>query len=138
MKSYEFELKCKPFSVNAYYFRDLRVKTKEARAWEAEVMELLEEHRKALQDLVAPFSSTCSFGVEFTAVYPKHVYYAQHGGISSKTIDITNFEKPLMDLIFKNVLELNDKYVVKCISRKEPGLIYSLRIKLKLYTHRQS
>ncbi len=128
----KFTLLCKPFSVNAYHYRDKRHKTAEARAWEAQVLSLLEEHEKSLLEIASDFNKIGGgFRVHFSAIYPPHIFYNKAGGISSKTIDITNFEKPLLDLIFGSIMGVNDKTVVECKSHKLPGPFYAIEVTLE-------
>lgn len=130
----KFTLMCRPFSVNAWTYSDKRHKTKEAREWTEQVLCLLEEHAKALGEMADDWrkSGGC-FRLEFTAIYPAHIFYNKAGQISSKTIDITNYEKPLQDLIFSDIMDINDKAVVQCISRKLPGPLYAIEVSLEFY-----
>lgn len=128
----KFTLMCKPFSVNAYHYSDKRHKTAEARAWEEQVLALLEEHAKTLGEMAEDFKKVGGcFRLQLCAIYPPHIFYNKGGAISSKTIDITNFEKPLCDLIIGRVMGINDKTVVECISRKLPGPLYAIEVELK-------
>ena len=132
---YEFSLPIKAFSVNAYHYRDKRHKTAEARAWEEEVKFLLEEH-KPLLDLAAEH---IKLGGEFTVylnfVYPKHVFYNKIGQVSAKTFDLSNVEKPILDLLFKETMGVDDRFVTQIVSSKRAGASFAIDIKLKLYTN---
>jgi len=128
---YSFVLETPAFSINRMTYRDARFKTKEARAWEAKVSEMLQEH-KMLVDMAAMAKKDGStFGIEITVEYPPHIYWNKSGGISSKTFDVTNTEKQIVDMIFR-FMETNDKYLVKLVSRKCAGPRGCIKIKLEL------
>lgn len=129
----EFFLPIKPFSVNAYRYRDQRFKTKEARDWEVEVKVLLEEFEKDFSELKEDFdNANGELHVSLCAVYPPHTFYNKSGGISAKTIDITNFEKPLIDLIFKETIGIDDRFITHLISTKQPGASLGILVKIAL------
>lgn len=71
------------------------------------------------------------FVLSFHAYYPAHIFRTQEGELSGRTIDITNYEKPLQDLLFK-VLNLNDKLVKKLISEKSEGTHHYIDVQLTL------
>lgn len=132
----KFTIMVRPFSVNAYHYRDKRHKTVEARAWEASVIRNLEPYEKSLLELAEDYKKQGGyFTVTITAYYPPHIYYNLQEEISSKTVDITNFEKPTIDVVFGQVMQVNDKAIVRCTSQKLPGPFYALEIALKLYAY---
>ncbi len=127
----EIELPIKPFSVNAYRYRDQRFKTKEARAWEEQLKGLLEEYAKQFNELKTDFDANGgTFHVWITATYPPHVFNNKSNNVSAKTIDITNFEKPLIDMIFKECIGVDDRYITQLLSTKACGYDTSLRVKI--------
>lgn len=132
----EFTLLCKPFSVNAYHYRDKRHKTQEARDWEANLLRLLEEHSKRLQELAEDYKRMGGcFYIAISAIYPPHIFYNKQRQISSRTLDVTNFEKPIVDVIFGQVMGVNDKVVVECLSRKAAGPFYAININLQFHAY---
>ncbi len=118
----EFTLPIKPFSVNAYRCRDQRFKTAEAQDWETRIKYMLEDYAKEFNEMQTDFET---FGGEFhvclTAYYPNHVYYNKAGAVSAKTIDLSNFEKPLIDMIFRESLGVDDRFITKLSSKKQAG-----------------
>lgn len=133
MSKINFTLMCKPFSINAWTYSDKRHKTKEAREWTEQVLALLEEHSKTLGEMASDFDKLGGcFRINITAIYPMHIFYNRDGAISSKTIDITNHEKVLQDIIFGQIMGVNDKTVVQCISKKLPGPLYAIEVTLEL------
>lgn len=126
-------LNCKPFSINAYSYRDKRHKTAEARAWEAQVLELLEPYEKALLELADDWRKGGGvWRIKLYFFYPMHIFYNKDGQISSKSMDLTNVEKPLVDMIFGQVMGVNDKSIVECQSFKLPYAMYAIEVHLEL------
>lgn len=127
----EFFLAVPPFSTNAYYYASKKIKTKEAREWEERVKRELEDV-KDLQDIADYWNENGgTFHVEYRVTYPFRVYYNAARTISSKSLDVSNVEKHLQDLIF-NHMGINDKYVTSMYSSKRPGVAYEIAVKLKL------
>lgn len=67
------------------------------------------------------------------------MYYNKHGQVSAKTFDITNCEKPLVDLIMNNFMNVNDRYLTVCVSSKGPVMDrQSIDITIKLLSEEES
>lgn len=133
----EFIIYSEPFSINSYHYRDKRHKTADARAWEAKIAEqLVKQHRLTMMADVWRKNGGY-FVMHCTAMYLKNVFYTQSGQISGRTIDITNWEKPLQDMIFK-FMDLNDKLVKKLISEKSVGEYPCMKIRLELHSDTES
>ena len=140
-------LKLKPFSINAMFCRDKRHKTIEAQEWSCSVLVALalKENKKKLKELRQYFDPKKHvYKVDLTFFYPKHVLYRKDGGISARAHDLSNVEKPLIDLIFlpmfydrpspygaKN-LNIDDKYVTDLRSRKRTGKDFRIRVTLNI------
>ena len=140
-------LKLKPFSINAMFCRDKRHKTIEAQEWSCSVLVALalKENKKKLKELRQHFDPMKHvYKVDLTFFYPKHVLYRKDGGISARAHDLSNVEKPLIDLIFlpmfydrpspygaKN-LNIDDKYVTDLRSRKRVGKDFRIRVTLNI------
>lgn len=128
-----FVIPLKPFSVNAMYYKSRDMKTRECRDWETAFLHELRQPgpQAALKDLREAF------------VLHKHVYRARiiwkvpranfvtkEGHLSSRSFDVTNVEKPIIDLIFlpKHHVQLyphgapnlnvDDKYLMALTSGK--------------------
>jgi len=108
-------------------------KTKEAREWSHKVFHYLsleDNHRKllALKKNFNPFNNF--YRVELTAFYPEKQIITAKGQLSARSIDLSNWEKPLIDLIFlpKHIqkkppygcenLEMDDRYIGQMTSKK--------------------
>lgn len=128
-------LKVKPFSINAMYYNS-RVKTTEAREWSGHVFNQLSWSKNQvilakIRDEFDPHKH--SIEVELIAYYPQEIYFTKDGKISGKTIDCSNWEKPLIDLIFLpkyygqivpngcDNLNIDDKFISKICSEKLPA-----------------
>lgn len=128
---YTFTLLTQAFSVNAYRYRKNFVKTAEAREYEEKILYMLEEH-KGLRELAEDFKGGDEIHVKLTFTYPKHVFHNQAGHVSSKTFDLSNVEKPLLDLIINNYMNLDDRHVTKLTSEKRIGSNYTIEVTLEI------
>ena len=128
-------LKLKPFSINSmFYGHKKHGKTIAAQEWSCEVLVALalKENKKKLKE---PF---------FNFFYPKHILYTKDGRISGRAHDLSNIEKPLIDLVFlpryydlpspygaKN-LNIDDKYITHLISKKKAGKSFKIKITIQI------
>ena len=140
-------LKLKPFSINAMFCRDKRHKTVEAQEWSASVLVALalKENKKKLKELRQYFDPKKHvYKVDLTFFYPKHVLHTKEGPISARAHDLSNIEKPLIDLIFlpmfydrpspygaKN-LNIDDKYVTHLVSKKRVGKCFKIKVSIQI------
>ena len=139
----EINLNSKPYSVNRYYYGNRAIKRREAVQWEQVIIENLrdEEVQKNIEEFMSHFDpkENC-FSVELTFYYPESLFYTKKGMLSTKVFDITNVEKPLVDTVFlekystsviKN-LQIDDKYITKCVSQKLPSESHWINVKIQL------
>ncbi len=130
---YSFTLPTAAFSVNAYRYSRGFAKTKEARIYEERILDMLDEH-KTLHDMADVFRAQGgAFRVSITCQYPKHVFYNQAGHISAKTFDLSNVEKPILDLVFCNFMDTDDRFVTELVSKKEVGATWAIKITIELF-----
>ncbi|MBV6514162.1 MAG: hypothetical protein FMNOHCHN_03752 [Ignavibacteriaceae bacterium] len=144
-----FTLKVKPFSVNAMYYGDKRVKTSEARNWSYNIFHNLNnvEVQQYLTELRSFFNPDLHvYNLHLVAYYPSHVFTTKDGRISGKTMDVTNWEKPLVDLLFLpkyfsepppygcHNLNVDDRFLTKVLSekRQSPDDNYYIHIAIKV------
>ena len=129
------------------FCRDKRHKTIEAQEWSCSVLVALalKENKKKLKELRQHFDPKKHvYKVDLTFFYPKHVLFRKDGGISARAHDLSNVEKPLIDLIFlpmfydrpspygaKN-LNIDDKYIIDLRSRKRVGKDFRIRVTLNI------
>lgn len=124
----EFILPIKAFSINAYHYATRKVKTKEAREWEELVQSHL-DNEKALIDLADTWrKSGGSFEVHIEIMYPHHIFYNKQGCISSKTFDISNTEKLIIDRVFLDRMDVDDRFIVKLVSTKVSGHRHQIKV----------
>jgi hypothetical protein len=133
MKEIKLVLKIKPFSINAMFAKSRGFTTAKYKDWSYQVFHQLdtEENLKKMAEFKEEFDPLVNcIHLHLKSSYPKSVFIKKAGGISSRTHDISNIEKPLIDLIFDEKYEkkpspygcknlaINDKFITKMISEK--------------------
>ena len=126
----EINLPFKAFSVNAMNYRDSRFKTAEYKAWHEQIKSYIEEnYSKQLNELNQDFNDwQIVYSVRIEVVYPPHLLFNANGGISSKSFDLSNVEKPLIDIIFRYGMAVDDKNIVELTSVKIPGATFAINV----------
>lgn len=133
----------KPYSVNKYFYGNRAIKRRETVEWESSFIEHLREDDiqtqiKEFRDRFDPERHCIHIDIE--TVFPESILYTKKGMLSSKAFDVSNMEKPIIDVLFlkkystptsKN-LEIDDKYITKMSSEKTAGEDYSINVKLQL------
>lgn len=127
-----FDIPFKPWSINDLYYANKRHGKKQAAIeWGYEIFHFLNQrtHLKKFQELRGFFDPKKHYyEVDLKFFFPYNKLFTQDGRM--KTPDLSNIEKPLIDLIFlpeyfkkeapfgvKN-LNIDDKYIGKLTSRK--------------------
>ena len=129
------------------FCRDKRHKTIEAQEWSASILVALalKENKKKLKELRQHFDyKKHVYKVDLTFFYPKHVLHTKEGPISARAHDLSNVEKPLIDLIFlpmfydrpspygaKN-LNIDDKYITHLVSKKRVGKSFKIKVSIQI------
>jgi Holliday junction resolvase RusA-like endonuclease len=122
-----FRLYTQTISVNCFYTGDKRFKSAAARDWTLEVINQMNQSHilNSLKELRDSFTDSKAYRISFEFAYPESIMYTKKGTISSKTIDISNGEKHLLDILclpkfFSEIQNLNidDKFVVEMNSKK--------------------
>lgn len=123
----------KPFSVNDMYYKDGRQKTQKYYDWSFSLFSRLQHEN--IQAGLDPFRTTFDpakhgFVLRLTAYYPKAYFFNRQGHISARTMDLSNWEKPLIDCLFlpkhhKNEppygspnMNADDRYIMSVSSNK--------------------
>ena len=78
--------------------------------------------------------------LELTFYYPRNIFYTEKDEISSKVHDLSNIEKPLIDIIFLSThstdalhnLNIDDKYIIDLISKKRAADEYSIEVLIEV------
>jgi hypothetical protein len=123
-----FELSAPSFSINRMYYANKMSKTKEARDWTLVIQrELMKKNvQSAMEEVRSTFDPMLHFlRVELDFFYPHATMWNKEGTISAKKHDVSNIEKPLIDIIYDeaykcliNNLGINDKYNLELESRQ--------------------
>jgi len=124
------------FSVNKMYYATKKIKTKEAREWSGQVFYHLNDVaiQAELEKIRTNFDPKVhGLHVEMKAFFPPSKLFTKSEHLSGRAHDITNFEKPLVDLLFlpkyHNLtppqgapnLNVDDRYLLGCSSSKAAG-----------------
>ena len=136
-------LPTKPYSVNAYFYGNRSIKKREAVEWESRIIEFLrtEKTQKDLNNFRNSFdSSKHSILVDIILTYPQEIIYTKKQQLSAKAFDISNTEKPLIDVLFlpkystktSRNIEIDDKYISKMSSEKVAGNSHNIEVKIQL------
>lgn len=145
--SQKLVLNVEPFSINRLHYRDGKIKTQTARDWECRVFHELskEPNSKILKELRDKFDHLKhGYIIKMVCFYAQEKLFNRQGAISAKSMDISNWEKPLIDLIFLEKfselkppfgaenLKTDDRFILQMSSGKRasktPRIEVSLRI----------
>ena len=129
------------------FCRDKRHKTTEAQEWAASILVALalKENKKKLKELRQYFDPMKHvYKVDLSFFYPKHILYTKEGRVSGRAHDLSNIEKPLIDLVFlpryydlpspygaKN-LNIDDKYITHLVSKKRVGKSFKIKVSIQV------
>ncbi len=147
-----FSLAAKPFSVNNAYYRN-RNRNKACRAWGDDILRQLMD--PGIQSKLDQFRDAFNalehaISVKYVYHYPRKIIFNREGEVSQRSMDLSNIEKLLQDLIFDHRfydrtvildsgevtklrnLNLNDSKIVDLTSQKRlsPTNEYSINISL--------
>lgn len=129
----KFDLNIGPMSVNqVYYGNRMHGWTQTAKDWSYKLIYELSKHENQIKLITNLFDpQKHGLSVIFTVSYPDFIKKA--GGISSRTQDVDNVLKPMIDVLFNkkfngtNVpytcqnFNIDDKHIVELTSRKVQG-----------------
>lgn len=92
-----------PFSINSTYYGGSGrfVKTSAAREWCAQFFHRLAAYESQLAEMRACFDPLKhGYSLTMSAYYPADKFITKKGGVSAKTMDLSNCEKSLVDCLF--------------------------------------
>ena len=128
MEEIRFRLKAAPFSINKAYYKN-RKRTRECREWGDDI--LLQLQSSKILSKLRKVKQWKAIELHLLYHYPKEKLYTKKGEISRRSMDLSNIEKLLIDLICDSryngrvlkdtVLEnanVDDKLIVKLVSEK--------------------
>lgn len=128
-------------------YRDKRHKTAEAHEWSHTVLHYLsqEPNKQSLKELREHFEpKKHAYKLDLTFYYPHEILHTKDGRISAKSHDISNIEKPLIDLIFlpkyfdqtppygAQNLKIDDKYILEMTSRKKAATEHGIDVNIEI------
>lgn len=128
------------FSLNRAYYKASFTRTIECRQWGNAICHALQskENVAAVAAFKQKFDiSNDAIGVFMKFSIPVGVFYTKSQSISRFSMDLSNVEKLLLDLIFDkkhgpHALDLDDKLVTQLISEKVPANSFCIDIGLKI------
>lgn len=141
----------KPFSVNSAYVRTFSGVTKSTAAHEfcAKVFNIMhrDENRAKFEEFRAAYDPRKHvYKCHIIAFYPAKEYYTKQDVLSNKTVDVSNFEKTLIDCMWlpkfhelgypngAENLNVDDKTLISCLSEKLPATNRAVHVKVWIET----
>lgn len=137
----KFTINLPGYSINSMYYNDKRLgKRTDAKEWSYQVNWEIDKFAKEFMELRQQFDpKRHGLRVDLTFHY-KNFYNAQQK-ISSKVHDLSNVEKPLLDLLLTKAnhgpapykaqnLAIDDKYVIELNSKKRPAAKDSIDVEI--------
>lgn len=138
-----FKLKSPPFSINKAYYKRSKTRTAQCREWGDNILNqlqnpLIQTMFKSMQAVMPKYPL---IGVMLEFQSPVDVLYTKQGGVSRRSMDLTNIEKLLIDLIFDSRfhdrgtpnLNIDDKYIVDLHSSKRESPDEDFHILIDIY-----
>lgn len=139
-----------PLSINKVHCRDQRYLTAAAQAYIQNVLISLSQKRtkKKLKELREYFNQTKHvYLIDVTFYYPRDKFFTKQDQISSRVHDLSNIEKPLIDILFlpkhfgdnppykAENLNIDDKYIADLHSHKRAADDYLIEITIEINTY---
>lgn len=115
-----------PFSINSAYYKNGN-RTKKCRAWGDSLLEQIDNFSQEIEEFRSQFDKLKhSLNTEIIFLYPYSILFTKQDYISRRSMDLSNIEKLLVDLIFDNRffergtnnLNLDDTLVTSQLSKK--------------------
>ncbi len=141
MKVYRLALpNSRGFSINKAYYKATFTRTRECRDWANAIIEKLQSPKNlaAVSAFKQKFdASNGAIGVFLKFHINRSVFYTKSKDISRFSMDLSNVEKLLVDLLFDkkygiHALDLDDKLIVQLVSEKVPSDSFSIDIGLRI------
>ncbi|BAQ92871.1 hypothetical protein [uncultured Mediterranean phage uvMED] len=137
---------CPGFSINSWYSLDLKSRSVDSFKWGYKVFDEInkKENQVKIRELSKVFDSNKhTFSVRLIFYYPENVFYTKAGSISSRSHDLSNLEKPIIDLIFipshfgeypngsKN-MNCDDRFITELFSAKKVGKAFGIKATISI------
>lgn len=122
-----------PLSINKVHCRDKRHTTSTFKEWTVNVLRHINKPRnqKAINAIKESFNPKNHYlKIKITSFYPREQMFTLSNQISSKVHDVSNIEKPLIDVVFTNKFHgtdsdykglnfnIDDKYIKEMVSKQ--------------------
>jgi len=142
LKSETLIIDSKSFSINSMYCKNRNYTTTSYKDWASGILNILKQkpnsHRLAsLESFFDPFKHR--YSITITTYFPPNILITKKNTMSSKAFDVSNIEKPLIDLIFLPKyhsdtpnLNIDDKTISDLSSRKRISATGEHYIEVKL------
>jgi Holliday junction resolvase RusA-like endonuclease len=138
------KLNSPPFSINKSHYRNGN-RTVENRAWGEKILEQLYKHKNEFEEFnkyVNKFINDIELQVSLIYYMPREKLYTKKGKVNGNSMDLSNIEKGLLDLIFDKRfnkrgwvnLNLDDALITRLVSEKIPSLTGKYHIQVKIKT----
>jgi len=143
MKELKLHFGLPGFSINSMYYATRKTKTTEARRWSCAINYHVRDQAADIAEFRQSFDPLKHvFHVEIQ--YFMKNFYSKEGRVSNKTFDLSNIEKPLIDLVFipsnhgevpyqSPNLNIDDRYITRLVSEKLPGLEDEIIFKIQIH-----
>jgi hypothetical protein len=135
-------LNMKAFSINGMYCRSITKTTAAYKVWRQGVLRemSLGANLEALSTIRNTFNPKIHrYCITITYYVPYNILFTKAGQMSARCFDVSNFEKPLLDILFDPKyhgktpnLNSNDKYISDLTSLKRASDEYSIEVNIKL------
>ena len=127
----KFTLNSPPFSINKAYYKRSHTRTQDCRDWGDNILLQLQE--PTIQSHISQLSkeSVKALQLKLSYYYPSNILFTKKGDISRRSMDLSNIEKLLIDLLFDprfcgreinsipiNNFNLDDKLITTLTSSK--------------------
>ena len=137
----------KSFSINTMFCKNRAFTTSDYKTWAYSIFHRLdtEDNLQAFEDLRTAFDvKKHAYSVSIITYFPFETLYTKKGILSSRAFDLSNIEKPLIDLIFLPKyfdqpspygianLNIDDKYIIDLSSKKRAAPEHRIDIEIEV------
>jgi len=137
----KFSIDAEPQSVNSWTGANKRFISAKAKEWIQTITwqcsgPLVQQQLAQIRENFNPKKH--SLGISLNFIIPHGKFYNKQGLFSSRTCDVTNVEKSIVDVLFLakysginyKAIGVDDKYISELHSRKSAGLTHRIEIRI--------
>jgi hypothetical protein len=125
------------------FYSNRAIKKTEARNWEYSIIHSIntEEYQEKIKKFTESFNPKLhAILVDIIFEFPKNILITKENTLSAKCFDLSNIEKPLIDVLFLEKystttisnLKIDDKYIIKLTSTKKVGNSHAIYFSVEL------